>query len=164
MRLLSTALSALALALLTSPGARAGECSFIKTSIVTTFSFTDCTSPVGICTAGTIDTGDLEGTTWFTALSIAPGVDPDVLLYTGELVITTASGTLTLNDTGALNGATGQYFETQEVVAGTEVYSQATGSLRSQGMATGTGFAGNLRGDVCTGGDPTIFSGDVAIE
>ena len=164
MRFFSTALSALAIALLASPAARAGECKFINTTIVTTFSFTSCESPFGICTEGTIDTGELTGTTWFTAQTIAPGDDPDVLLYTGQLVITTESGTLTLNDNGLLNGATGQYLETQDVLGGTDLYSDATGTLRSQGMATGTGFAGSLRGAVCAGGDPTIFNGVVASE
>jgi hypothetical protein len=142
---------ALAITLLGPPSARADGCKRVRTTIVTTFFVDGCTSPWGVCTAGTIESGLLEGTSSFQALSMSPGPSPDVILYTGELVITTARGTLTLHDYGLLNSASGQYFEMQQVVKGTKAFLKATGALTSQGWATGTGFAGTLKGALCRG-------------
>jgi hypothetical protein len=98
-----------------------------------------------------VPSGPLQGTTRFTALTIRPGPSPELLLYTGELVITTRSGTVTIRDYGMLNGATGSFFEFQQVVGGTGRFRSATGALTSQGMATGTGFSGTLTGVLCVG-------------
>jgi hypothetical protein len=54
-----------------------------------------------------------------------------------------------LRDHGLLNSATGYYFEMQQVVSGTGVYAQRTGMLISQGMASQTGFSGELSGAIC---------------
>ena len=151
MRLLSPVVFALAITLLGPPSARADGCRRVRTTIVTTFFVEGCTSPWGVCTAGTIESGVLEGSSKFQALSMAQGPSPDVILYTGELVITTARGTLTLRDYGLLNSGSGRYFEMQQVVKGTKAFRKATGALTSEGWATGTGFAGTLTGAVCSG-------------
>jgi len=108
-----------------------------------------CTSPVGVCTAGNVTSANLKGTTWFTALSSQPSSPPGVASYTGDLVITTADGTVTLRDSGLLNSSSGHYFELQEVTSGTGAYLRATGMLLSQGIATATGFEGTLSGSFC---------------
>ena len=149
MRPLATAASALAIALLAASGSRAESCKAIDTSIETTFSLTECQSPVGVCTTGNVESGKLEGTTRFTALTMVPGAQPDTVLYTGLLTIDTKSGSVTLRDYGILNSATGEYFEIQQVVDGNRSYKRATGILTSRGWATSTGFAGNLVGTIC---------------
>jgi hypothetical protein len=153
MRLLSTAVSALAIALLASPGARAGACTEIETSIVSTFFVKGCKSHAAmpICTAGTIPSGPLAGHTRFTALTVTQGPTPAILLYTGKLVITTMSGKVTLLDYGMFDASTGVYSEIEQVIKGTRTFKRATGTLISQGVATGTGFAGSLRGTICLG-------------
>jgi hypothetical protein len=142
--------SALSIGLLASSPARAEQkCTVIDSPIVTRYFVQGCDSPVGICTEGTVRIGNSQGTTRFKALTITPGPSPDVLLYTGELVITTQKGTLTIKDFGLLQSATGQFFELDKVVAGTNEYRHVRGLLTSQGMATATGFEGTLNGLIC---------------
>jgi hypothetical protein len=148
-----TAASAVVLALLASAAARADECKSINSPIVTSYTLAGCKSPVGLCTDGTVAKGLLAGTTHFTVLTLAPGPGPGVLLYTGELVITTRRGTVTVQDSGLFNELTGQYFELQKVVTGTRKFSHAGGVLTSQGTGSATGFSGTLTGSVCLGED-----------
>jgi hypothetical protein len=141
----------LAAGLLSSP-ARADSCKKVDTTIVTSFFVAGCTSPVGLCTAGVTASGPLAGTTRFTALTLVPSPGaPDVLLYTGVLVITTRKGTVTIEDRGLFNTVTGAFFELEQVVAGTGKFKHATGMLTSQGFATGTGFSGTITGMICRG-------------
>ena len=69
----------------------------------------NCTSPIGICTVGTIaGAGLLEGTTTFVALDAAPSagmstLEPSTnLSYSGQLTIVTRNGTLVTRDLGVL--------------------------------------------------------------
>ena len=146
-----TKVSMAAIALLAACGGQADpNCDGVNTAIVTTYSSDPgCTSPVGVCTTGTVSSGDLAGTTWFTALTLNPGPSPDLHLYTGDLVITTASGTVTLRDSGMLNSATGYFFEVQQVVSATGAQMGSSGMLISEGLATSTGFQGSLSGSLC---------------
>jgi len=148
MRLLPATMSVLAASLLASVAAWADPCKAVDAPIVTTFS-TPCDSPVGVCTTGTVPLGHELATTSFRALTLQPGPTPEVMLYTGELVLTTREGTLTIHDSGVLDAATGAFFEMQQVVSGTRKYKHVTGMLTSQGTATATGFAGTLTGSLC---------------
>ena len=152
MRLFSKALAVFSLALLASSSAQADACKQIDAPISTSYFLAGCTSPVGLCTAGTIGSGLLAGPTRFTVLTLAPGPSPYELLYTGELVITTRSGSVTVRDYGVFNQATGQYFELQQIVSGTHRFKDATGALTSSGLGSTTGFLGTLTGTVCPGG------------
>ncbi len=150
MRLLPT-ITAATLALLLSPlAARANQCAPVLTNILTAYTMgPDCASPVGVCTAGTIASGTLAGTTHYTVLTVTPGPSPDLLFYTGELVITTSAGTLTLRDFGLLNSVSAHYYEVQQVVSGTGGYAGMRGTLTSQGISTPSGFQGTLSGPIC---------------
>src|SRR4051812_15039190 len=151
-----TATSAVAVAMLWATDARGDVCTPIRKTIATTYALgPDCVSPVGVCTVGTVPSGRLAGTTRFTALTINPGPSPELLVYTGELVITTPDGTLTLRDFGLLNSTTARYFEMQQIISGTGIYAGARGVLTSQGRSTATGFQGVLSGAVCTVATPT---------
>jgi len=139
-----------AIALLAACGGADPRCTAVHDAIVTSFSQNpDCPSPVGVCTDGTIASGDFAGTTRFVAMTARAGPSPDSTFYEGDLAITAANGTITLRDNGMLNGATGFYLEMQEVVSGTGGYQGYTGLLISQGMATATGFEGTLSGSIC---------------
>jgi len=78
---------------------------------------------------------------------------PELLLYTGELVITTPSGDLTIQDRGVLNAVDGSFFEFDEIVDGTRAFTGVSGLLFSQGTSTPTGFDGTISGQIC-GGPP----------
>ena len=151
MRTLSTAVSALAIGLLGSSAAQADrhQCqAVVKESIVTMYSPDGCSRILNYYDYP-ISTGPLEGTSQFTALTLRQH-GPD-LLYSGELVITTKSGVVTLRDSGVLNTMTGFFFEIEHVVGGTGAYKEARGVLTSQGFANGMiGFTGTLTGRICT--------------
>jgi hypothetical protein len=155
MRLLSTAIPALAIGLLASPGVRADGCQAFDALIRTHFVLDpQCMeeSPFGFCTEGTVDSGPLAGTTRFTVKTLKAASDaPTTLLYTGVLVITTGSGTVTIHDRGMLDTLTGLFFEFDKVVAGTRRFDEVRGSLTSQGTQTLTppGFLGRLAGHIC---------------
>jgi len=141
---------AAAMVLVAGCGGTDSPCVDVQATITTAYSLTpSCTSPVGVCTAGNVTSANLKGTTWFTALSSQPSSPPGVASYAGDLVITTADGTVTLRDSGLLNSSSGRYFELQEVTSGTGAYLRATGMLVSQGTATATGFEGTLSGSFC---------------
>ena len=146
----STRLPAAAIALLLAAcGSNSSpQCDAIESPIVTTYA-QGCASPVGVCTTGSAALSGAAGSTQFTAQAVAQGPSPDTMLYSGDLTITTASGTLALRDYGLLNSSTGYYIEMQQVVSGTGAYAQHTGILMSQGVATGTGFQGELTGSLC---------------
>jgi len=146
-----TAASALTFTLLVSQAVRADRCTPIRTNIVTGYSLgPDCASPVGVCTAGTLFSGRVAATTYFTARSVMPGLSPDLLVYTGELVLTLGDGTITIRDHGLLNSTTAYFFEVQKVISGTGAYAGATGLLTSRGLSTATGFQGLVTGTICS--------------
>jgi hypothetical protein len=141
---------------LVSVSARASgldPCTPVNAPIVTTYFVEGCTSPFGVCTEGEIPSGVLAGTTRFGVVGIEPGDSPELLLYTGVLVITTSSGDVTIHDRGVLNAIDGSFFEFDDVVDGTRAFTGVTGLLFSQGTSTPTGFEGTISGQIC-GGPP----------
>ncbi|HEY4731049.1 MAG TPA: hypothetical protein VIH41_07965 [Myxococcales bacterium] len=98
---------------------------------------------------GTVYSGALAGTTSFAAATFTPTHVETVFHYTGNLIITTRSGTLTIRDRGVLDMGKGAYFEFQNVVAGTGAFAGAKGMLTSQGQFSGASFSGSITGKVC---------------
>lgn len=165
MRLVSTAVPALALALLASGGVRAARCTAIDATIATHLSLCSAQNPsptVGLCTVGSVDSGLLAGDTSFAAITFTPTHVQTVFHYTGNLIITTPSGTLTIRDRGVLDLGKGAYFEFQKVVAGTGAFAGAKGMLTSQGQFQGATFSGSLTGRVCRPGKHHHDDGDDA--
>src|SRR6185436_16651045 len=78
-------------------------------------------------TTGKILTGFLKGSTQAQFTSATPRADGG-LDYTSVLTITTATGTLTLHDSGSSN-PNGTFTERGKVASGTGALSGATGSL-----------------------------------
>lgn len=104
---------------------------------------TECTSPVGFCTAGTL-TGDLEGSYDFVMLSMiaAPTTEhPARFEFTGYSLITTADGTMFGEDTGEIWFEGDVAFITHVgVVDGTECFDGVHGDIVAMGaidMTTG---------------------------
>jgi hypothetical protein len=114
---------------------------------------TGCTSPIGLCTAGTIR-GTLNGTTEFVATDFHPVGDTSMTTlvnYEGRLIIhTNLAGDLDIGDAAALNLASGRLVDLGSVTGGTSRLATATGFLSFVGtfdLATGAGrsdFVGQL--------------------
>ncbi len=158
-----TAVAVCAMAIGVVPGsARADllspECQVFSAPIVTSFFVDGCTSPFGICTAGSIDGGLLGGSTTFAVTDIQPGDSVDQLQYAGELVITTPNGVLTIHDKGVLNQSEATFFEIDQIVSGTGSFENVTGLLFSQGTSNPTGFEGIIAGHICGAGGSNISS------
>ena len=130
-------------------GSIGDPCTPVNAPIVTAFFLEGCLSPVGVCTQGEIASGVLAGTTRFAVVALEPGDPSELLLYTGELVITTPSGDLTIQDRGVLNAVDGSFFEFDEIVDGSRAFTGVSGLLFSQGTSTPTGFDGTISGQVC---------------
>lgn len=85
-------------------------CRPVHGTIHSVFTTQNCTSPIGLCTAGTItEAGILDGSTTFVAGGVAPSagipsVEPSAnLSYSGQLTIMATGGTLVTNDLGVLD-------------------------------------------------------------
>ena len=112
----------------------------------------DCLSPIGLCTRGTLS-GGLKGSFFFTATSLVPTADTPttgVVLYTGEIVLTTKDGTLTCKDAGGFQtvGA-GAVSSVCAIVAGTAGLAGASGTIQFVGTFTvADGGDGDYRASV----------------
>lgn len=112
----------------------------------------DCLSPIGLCTRGTLS-GGLKGEFFFTATSLVPTADTPatgVVLYTGEIVLTTKDGTLTCRDAGGFQtvGA-GAVSSVCAIVGGTADLTGASGTIQFVGNFTlADGGDGDYRGSV----------------
>ncbi len=99
-------------------------------------------------TTGRILTGFLKGSTQAQFTSVTPRSDGG-LDYTSVLTITTATGTLTLNDSGRSN-PNGTFTEHGGVVSGTGALSGATGRLAFVGATQDqVHFAAAVVGVIC---------------
>lgn len=133
------------------------HCHAVKGTISSSIAPTGCTSPVGLCTAGTITDGALGGSSYYVAGGLAPaptmsGDSGSFLSYTGTLTITTNRGSLTLEDKGIVNFVpSGSFTEFDHVVAGTGAFANATGTVFFSGLvnATGSGLDAALSGQIC---------------
>jgi len=95
-------------------------------------------------TAGVIQSGLLRGTTQFSGTFTDAQGD-----YVGILIITTKHATLTLQDQGHLNPATGEFTDQLTVEGGTGRFAGATGSVFDHGTVNFQ--TGSLATDVFTG-------------
>lgn len=117
--------------------AYADECKQVHAQIISDPIFGCATSPIGLCTSGTIDGNQgLNGSTFFTGDSAAPGppTAPNpawTISYSGTLEITTAHGTLVTRDTGIFDQLTGVFssFDVVDSVNSSGKFAGATGTL-----------------------------------
>lgn len=133
----------LALAALVARAAAATECTPVSGTVQTAFTAASCTSPVGLCTVGTVDAGALSGASAFSASSAQ--VRGAVTLFSGVFVVQTSTGPATFATDGVLNNVTGRYVERFTGIAGPFDHA----SFVSTGAATPAGFQGTLTGAVC---------------
>lgn len=117
--------------------ASADECKQVHAQIVSDPIFGCASSPIGLCTSGTIAGNQgLNGSTFFTGDSAAagPATAPNpaaTISYSGKLEIFTARGTLVTRDTGIFDQATGVFssFDVVDSEDSTGRFAGATGTL-----------------------------------
>ena len=136
-------------------------CRPVHGTIHSVFNKQNCTSPVGLCTTGTItDAGPLDGATTFSALNVAPsaGLGPQEpsanLSYSGQLTIVASHGTLVTNDLGALDATHLAFTEIERPASGTGMFANPGNSvffISGSIVDNGQGFQGDLTGTVCVG-------------
>src|SRR5882672_2103362 len=133
-----------------STNVQAGDgCRKVHGRIQSTFTATNCTSPIGLCTEGKITgAGFLDSATTFLALDAAPsaglpGVEPAAnLSYSGVLTINARRGTLVTHDLGAIDAATASFTELERPASGTGIFTHAGHVFFISGaiVNNGTGF------------------------
>ena len=138
-------------------------CRPVHGTIHSVFTTQNCTSPVGLCTTGTItDAGLLDGSTTFTALAVAPSagiptVEPSVnLSYSGQLTITASNGTLITRDLGVLDANHLAFTEIERPSSGSGIFGNPGSSvffISGSIVDNGNGFQGDLTGTVCASGN-----------
>jgi hypothetical protein len=135
------------------------RCRRVRGTINSLFFTENCTSPIGLCTAGTITgAGPLDGSTTFIALGAAPsagmsGVEPAAnLSYSGQLTIVARRGTMVTSDLGVLDAAHLAFTEMERPTSGTGVFANPGNSvffISGSIVDNGQGFLGDLSGIVC---------------
>ena len=138
------------------------RCLPVRGTINSVYTTQNCTSPIGLCTTGTITGGDqLDGNTSFVALDAAPsagmsGVEPAAnLSYSGQLTIVAHEGTLVTNDLGVLDATHLAFTEMERPSSGTGVFANPetnTFFISGSIVDNGQGFQGNLSGFACFDG------------
>lgn len=138
-------------------------CRPVHGTIHSLFTTQNCTSPVGLCTAGVItDAGLLDGATIFSALAVAPSaglpsIEPSAnLAYSGQLTITASNGTLVTHDLGVLDANHLAFTEIERPSSGTGVFANPGNSvffISGSIVDNGNGFQGDLTGTVCASGN-----------
>lgn len=138
------------------------SCRPVHGQINSVFTTKNCTSPVGLCTVGTITgAGELDGSTTFVALAEASSAGlsdepPANLSYSGQLTIVARQGTLITDDLGVLDQSHLAFTEMERPASGTGRFENPgstvffiSGSIVDNGL----GFQGTLSGSLCTGED-----------
>jgi len=138
------------------------RCRPIRGTINSVYTKQNCTSPIGLCTVGTITgSGLLDGNTTFVALAAAPSagmpaVEPPAnLSYSGQLTIVARQGTLVTADLGVLDAAHLAFTEMERPISGTGVFANPGNSvffISGAIVDNGQGFQGDLSGTVCADG------------
>ena len=121
-----------------------------------------CTSPVGICTKGTVVSSDpsLNGATWsFDSLGTAksaglPTLQPaSMLSYAGAVVVTTSKdGTFTTTNAGVYDTEAGAFSQLDRIASGTGKFIDSKGRfIFTTGIGGGdAGFRTTVRGELCS--------------
>ncbi|MET0594349.1 MAG: hypothetical protein ABW133_16725 [Polyangiaceae bacterium] len=81
-----------------------------------------------LCTTGTF-TGGLAGTMDWTMIEMHATPNPDVVVLTGVLTVTTATGTMSGPDVTLWNLATGQFIDNTKLNSGSGAFAGVKGDL-----------------------------------
>jgi len=134
------------------------RCRPVFGTIHSLFTTTDCTSPIGLCTAGKISGGELDGASTYVAFNAAPSAglpatEPAAdLVYDGDLTISARSGTLVTHDLGIIDAVGLSFSEIERPASGTGDFANPSNNFFIYGAITdeGEGFTGLLSGILCS--------------
>lgn len=126
------------------------RCTPVKARIADAVAPAGCTSPVGLCTAGTVAGGILHGTLAATVQATAPGATPGTLSLDAVDTFTTGDGSITFHFSGLFDPADGVVTFFGQAPVGTGRFAGATGRIYVNGAATSpTTFASDVSGEIC---------------
>jgi hypothetical protein len=120
-----------------------------------------CTSPVGICTEGKVESSDasLAGANWFfTSLGTAPSAGlpetlqpASMLSYAGSVTVTTSrDGTFTTSNAGVYDTKAGAFSQLDRITSGTGKFTESKDRLVFITAIGGdAGFMSYVRGELC---------------
>jgi hypothetical protein len=113
----------------------------------------DCTSAVGVCTAGDV-WGGLQGQYNFTMSKMIPSGEPEtpaIQFFTGRSVVQTKDGLLYGVDTGTIDLSPAGFASLITWTGGTGAMTGATGQIRLRGQVDFTAgtTSGDYEGTVC---------------
>lgn len=115
----------------------------------------DCTSVVGVCTAGRV-WGGLQGDYQFTMSKLVPTAEPEtpsIFFFTGRSVVHAKDGDLHGVDTGTIDLPPGQggFASLITWTGGTGPYAATTGQIRLRGFldASAGTTSGDYEGTIC---------------
>jgi hypothetical protein len=134
------------------------RCRPVFGTIHSLFTSTDCTSPIGLCTAGKISGGELDGATTYEAFNAAPSAglpatEPAAdLVYDGDLTINARRGTLVTHDLGVIDSVGLSFTEIERPASGTGDFANPSNNFFIFGAITdaGEGFTGVVTGILCS--------------
>jgi hypothetical protein len=139
------------------------RCRHVHGHFQSTFTTANCTSPIGLCTAGKITGGGfLDSSDTFLAFDAAPSaglpsVEPAAnVSYSGQLTINARLGTLVTKDLGVIDGVHNAFTELERPTSGSGIFTNASNVFFISGalVNNGNGFDGELSGRLCgVGGD-----------
>jgi hypothetical protein len=144
-----------------SAGWAAVNCRDFEATILLHETKEGCTSPVDLCTKGTVESSDpsLAGATWFfsslataKAAGLPASLPASMLSYAGSVVVTTPrDGTFTTSNAGVFDTAAGAFSQLDRVTGGTGKFAGAEGShIFITGTGGGeAGFQSHVRGELC---------------
>jgi hypothetical protein len=131
------ALSASAVLMAVSAGRAVVACRGFEAIILLHETKEGCTSPIGLCTTGMVESGDpsLAGARWFfsalgtaEAAGLPAALPASMLSYAGAVVVTTPrDGTFTTSSAGVFDTAAGAFSQLDRVTGGTGKFAGADG-------------------------------------
>ena len=133
--------------------ALAESCKSIHADLTEVSATNGCNTGLTSCFLGEVDGNHgLRGTTHFAADSAraGPATSPSFISYSGPFEYRTASGTLTMRETGVTtNNSEGVVTAYQEIVQGTGLYAGASGHLFVSGHKSGGMITTFVKGEIC---------------
>jgi hypothetical protein len=129
--------------------AASDRCQRVRATIADALVTSGCPSPVGLCTAGTIDGSILEGSVYTVVNAIAPAATTGDLSFDTSMKITAEGGTITFHGAAVFDPVHGAISIIATDPVGTGKLAGATGRLFVHASTTPTNAVGEIDGEIC---------------
>jgi hypothetical protein len=141
------------LALVAAPRGRAAAdepCHRVRATIQDALVSDGCPSPVGLCTAGTLDhDGVLNGSVYTVVNALAPAATPGVLSFDTSTTISTGKGNVVFHGSAVFDPVHGAISILLTDPVGTGRFAGATGRLFVHADTTPASAQGEIEGEIC---------------